>query len=465
LSEKHQKPEVEQLRLLDKKYIWHPFTQMKDYRNSDPLIIKKGKGSYLYDVEGNKYIDGVSSLWVTVHGHRKRKIDEAIIEQVKKISHSTLLGISNVPAIKLAEKLVKIAPQGLAKVFYSDNGSTAVEVALKIAFQYWQQKTPSTRKKKKFVSLTNAYHGDTIGSVSVGGIDLFHRVYHPLLFKTFKAKSPYCYRCTFKKTHPGCGLACIDSLENILKKHHGEIAAFVIEPMVQAAAGMIVFPKGYLRASRELCTRYNVLFIADEVAVGFGRTGKMFACQHEKVCPDLMALAKGITGGTLPLAATLATDEVYGAFLGEVQDIKTFYHGHTYTGNPVACAAAIANLEVFEEEKVFDALKQKIQVLKERLSGFLSLNHVGDIRQCGFMAGIELVEDKGTKKPYPMEKKVGHRVILEARKQGVVIRPLGDVIVLMPPLSISLQELKTLLDVVFDSIKMVTEVVILSPVF
>lgn len=441
----------------DKKYIWHPFTQMKDYQKSTPLVIERGRGTYLYDTEGNRYLDGISSLWVTVHGHRKKKIDDAIIAQVKKISHSTLLGISNVPAAELAEKLVKITPPGLTRVFYSDNGSTAVEIALKIAYQYWQQKSDKTKKKKKFVSLTHAYHGDTIGSVSVGGIDLFHRVYHPLLFKTFKAHSPYCYRCPLKKSHPACHLACLESLEKILKKHGSEIAAFVVEPLVQGAAGMITFPKGYLKKARGLCTKHHVLMIADEVAVGFGRTGKMFACEHEKVRPDLMATAKGISGGTLPLAATLATDEIYQAFLGEAEELKTFYHGHTYTGNPVACAAAIANLEVFDEEKVLAGLQKKIKLLSRRLKEIEPLSHVGDVRQRGFMVGIELVKDKQRKTPYRVGEQIGHRVILEARKKGVMIRPLGDVIILMPPLSISEKELNILCDVTFASIKTVTE--------
>ncbi len=283
--------------------------------------------------------------------------------QVGKICHSTLLGLSNVPAIELAEKLVAIAPEGLTKVFYSDSGSTAVEIALKIAYQYWQQISRATKKKKKFVSLANAYHGDTIGAVSVGGIDLFHEIYRPLLFKTFKAASPYCYRCPYNKTQSSCGLHCLNALEDILRARHGETAAFIMEPMVQGAAGMIVFPKGYCSGARELCSRYNVLCIADEVATGFGRTGRMFACEHENVRPDIMAIAKGITGGTLPLAATLATDEVYSAFLGEVHECKTFYHGHTYTGNPVACAAACANIDIFRKEKVLPRLQPKIRQL------------------------------------------------------------------------------------------------------
>jgi adenosylmethionine-8-amino-7-oxononanoate aminotransferase len=446
------------LEALDKQHLWHPFTQMKDYAQLTPLIIERGKGSYLYDIEGNRYLDGVSSLWVTIHGHRKKQLDTAIIQQVNKIAHSTLLGLSNVPAIRLAQKLVAITPPGLTKVFYSDNGSTAVEVALKIAFQFWQQQPcRAARRKKTFVTLQNAYHGDTLGSVSVGGIDLFHRIYRPLLFKTYKAVAPYCYRCPMNVEHPSCSLACLDSLERILKQHHAKIAALIMEPMVQGAAGMIVFPRGFVKAARELCTRFQVLFIADEVAVGFGRTGKMFACEHEQVQPDLMALAKGITGGTLPLAATLATDAIYSAFLGEVEEGKTFYHGHTYTGNPIACAAALANLAVFEKERVLDALQPKIKLLKQKLKAFYALRHVGDVRQCGFMAGIELVENRNSKKPYPVQQKIGQRVILEARRRGVIIRPLGDVIVLMPPLAISPPELETLVDVVYESIKIITE--------
>ncbi len=436
--------------------LWHPFTQMQDYSSAPPLIIEKGRGSYLYDTEGNRYIDGVSSLWVTVHGHRKKQIDDAIVRQVGKICHSTLLGLSNVPAIELAARLVEIAPPGLTRVFYSDSGSTAVEIALKIAYQYWQQRSRATRKKKKFISLTNAYHGDTIGSVSVGGIDLFHEIYRPLLFKTLKAPSPYCYRCPFNKTHPGCGLECLNRLEELLRAQHSRTAAFIMEPLVQGAAGMITFPKGYIAAARDLCRRYEVLCIADEVATGFGRTGRMFACEHERVRPDIMCLAKGITGGTLPLAATLATDEVYSAFLGDVDACKTFYHGHTYTGNPVACAAACANIDIFKKERVMANLQPKIKQLRARLRELKKLLHVGQVRQCGFMVGIELVADRKTKQPYAPGERMGHRVILAAREKGVIIRPLGDVIVLMPPLSIKPAELDRLCTAVLEAISEVT---------
>jgi adenosylmethionine-8-amino-7-oxononanoate aminotransferase len=440
----------------DKKYVWHPFTQMQDYLKEKPLIIEEGKGVYLKDIDGNWYMDGVSSLWVNVHGHRKREIDRAIRTQLNKIAHSTMLGPSNIPAIELAEKLVKIAPKGLHKVFYSDNGATAVEIGLKMAFQYWQQKKGKHVRKTKFITLKHSYHGDTIGSVSLGGIDLFHSMYRPLLFKTYKAESPYCYCCPLKLSYPSCRIKCLDSVEQIMKKKGDEIAALVIEPLVQGAAGMIVQPSGYLKGVRELCKKYRILMVADEVATGFGRTGRMFACEHEEVFPDIMALAKGISGGYLPLAATLTTDEIYSGFLGEYKEFRTFFHGHSYTGNPLACAAAIASLDVFDKEKTLERMQGKIGYLRKRLEEYKELSHVGDIRQAGFMIGIELVRDKKTKEPYPPEEKIGIKVIEEARKRGLVIRPLGNVIVILPPLVINKKELKSMMDIIYESIERVT---------
>lgn len=441
----------------DQQYIWHPFTQMQEYLKIEPLIIERGEGSYLIDVEGNRYLDGVSSLWVTVHGHNKKELNQAIKEQVDKISHSTLLGLANVPSILLAKKLVEITPPGLNRVFYSDSGSTSVEIALKMAFQYWRQKDGGAHKgKTRYISLGEAYHGDTIGSVSVGGMELFHDIFRPLLFERLLVPAPYCYRCPLGLSRPSCGLACADKVEEVLERHHGEVAAMVVEPLVQGAAGMIVAPEGYLKKVRELCCRYNVLLIADEVAVGFGRTGRMFACQHEGVTPDLLCLAKGITGGYLPLAATLATDEVYAAFLGAHSECKTFFHGHTYTGNPLACAAALENIRLFEEERLIEGLAEKISFLERGLKRFYELEHVGDVRQKGMMAGIELVEDRETREPYPWEANLGHRVILEARKNGLVIRPLGNVIVLMPVLSMSLPEMEAVLEITYKAIEKVT---------
>ncbi|MFC1595996.1 adenosylmethionine--8-amino-7-oxononanoate transaminase [Candidatus Margulisiibacteriota bacterium] len=441
----------------DLKYIWHPFTQMQDWLRETPLVIESASGVYLKDIHGNKYIDGVSSLWTNVHGHKKLEIDNAIRRQLRKVSHSTFLGLSNKPAVQLAKKLVEITPSGLQKVFYSDNGSTAMEIALKIAYQYWRQKDNGKYSaKKKFITLKEAYHGDTIGSVSLGGMDLFHKIYKPLLFETIKAPSPYCYRCPLSKERKSCKLDCLTAIERTLKESADTIAAVVMEPLVQGAAGMINQPEGYLSEIRKLCTRYNVLLVLDEVATGFGRTGRMFASEHENVQPDILAMAKGITGGYLPLAATLTTEEIFNAFLGNFEDQKTFYHGHTYTANQLACSAALANLKVFRKENTIDNLQPKIKLLREKLAEFQNLEHVGDIRQQGFMVGIELVADKRTNKPFAAAKRVGHQVIMEARKNGVIIRPLGDVIILMPPLSIQEKELAKLLEITCQAIKTVT---------
>jgi adenosylmethionine-8-amino-7-oxononanoate aminotransferase len=456
MSEKNSVYNSAELEKWDKEYLWHPFTQMKDYCEEKPLIIARGEGIFLYDIHGNRYLDGVSSLWVNLHGHGRKEIGQAITRQMEELSHSTLLGLSNVPAITLAKKLVEITPGGLNKVFYSDDGSTAVESGLKIAFQYCQQRTPSQRKKQTFISLENGYHGDTLGAVSVGGIDTFHNLYRPLLFSAHRIPSPYCYRCSLGKTHPSCNLECLNPAEDVIKKHHQEVAALIIEPLVQGAAGMIVAPPGYLKGIRELCSRYDILLIADEVAVGFGRTGTMFACEQESVVPDLLCVAKGITGGYLPIAATLTTEEVFNAFLAEYRELRTFFHGHSYTGNPLGCSAALASLDIFDQDHTLEALQDKIRFLSERLQPFSDLPQVGDVRQKGFMVGVELVQDKQSRKPFPLELKMGARVILEARKRGVIIRPLGDVIVIMPPLSISLDHLEELLEVIFLSIKEVT---------
>ncbi len=441
----------------DRRYIWPPFTQMHEHVKDDPVIIEEGYGCILKDINGREYIDGVSSLWTNVHGHRNKKLNSAVKAQLDKIAHSTMLGLSNIPAIQLAKKLIQIAPDGLTRVFYSDSGSTSVEIAVKIAFQYQQQSAQGDPRKTRFISLVNAYHGDTIGSVSVGGMELFHEIYRPLLFETLKAESPYCYRCVYGKTFPSCGFECLNQVEDLMKSHQNTVAGLVVEPLVQGAAGILVHPPGYLKGVRELCTKYDVIMIADEVAVGFGKTGTMFACEREGVSPDIMTLAKGISGGYLPLAATLTTEKIYEGFLGRHEEFRTFFHGHTYTGNPLACAAAIASLEVFEEDAVLQHLQEKIAHFTKRLSRFTSLEHVGDVRQCGMMVGIELVEDKTHKTPYPAEKRMGHRVILEARKKGLIIRPLSDVVILMPPLAISMEELDRICDITYEAIHTVTE--------
>ncbi|MBI5970894.1 MAG: adenosylmethionine--8-amino-7-oxononanoate transaminase [Deltaproteobacteria bacterium] len=441
---------------LDKRHLWHPFTQMKDWNTSTPLVIERGQGNCLIDTEGKKYLDGAASLWTNVHGHRKKEIDAAIKKQLGLIAHSTLLGLANVPSVLLADKLVEIAPKGLTKVFFSDDGSTAVEVALKMSYQYWEQ-TRKKNTKQRFIAFTGAYHGDTLGGMSVGEIDVFVEKYRPLLFKNLRGPYPYCYRCPVKKTYPSCSLACLDSFERIVKKHHKELAACIIEPGFEGASGMIVAPKGFLKGVREITKKYGIHLIADEVAAGFGRTGRMFACEAEGVNPNFMCLAKGLTGGYLPLAATLTTDKVYRAFLGRYDEFRAFFHGHTYTGNPLGCAAGLANLETFKKEKILENLKPKIKLLAALLEKFKSLRHLGDVRQIGLVAGVELVEDKKTKKSFPAAMRLGHRVCMEARKHGLIIRPLGDTIVIMPPLSIKETELKKMMRVVYGCIRELTE--------
>ncbi|MBM4286422.1 MAG: adenosylmethionine--8-amino-7-oxononanoate transaminase [Deltaproteobacteria bacterium] len=426
----------------DRDHLWHPFTQMQVFVKEDLLIITRGEGVYLYDQAGRRYLDGVSSLWANVHGHRRPELDRAVIGQLHQVAHSTLLGLAHPPAILLARRLAEITPPGLTRVFFSDDGSTAVEAALKIAFQYWQQR--GRPEKRRFLKLAQAYHGDTLGAVSVGGIPLFHEIYHPLLFPTLEAPTTYCYRCE----HAGdCREQCLTRLEELVTAHHAELAALILEPVMQGAAGMIPQPPGYLARVREVTRQHDVLLIADEVAVGFGRTGVMFACEHEGVAPDLMCLAKGLTGGYLPLAATLATEEVYDAFLGKFEEFKTFFHGHTFTGNPLGAAAALASLEVFEKDHTLENLAPKIALLSDWLGDLAHHPHVGDVRQRGFMVGVELVADQESKEPFPIARRTGHRVILEARRLGAILRPLGDVIVLMPPLCISAAELDTLLDI------------------
>ena len=441
----------------DKSHLWHPFTQMREWQNAPQLVIERGKGVYLYDVQGKKYLDGVSSLWANIHGHGHPTLVQAVRKQVSRLDHSTFLGLTNIPAVELAEALLQIAPANLSRVFYSDDGSTAVEVALKMSFQYWRQSSKAHSKKQTYISFTNAYHGDTLGSVSLGGVELFHKMFKPLLFHSIKSFYPTCYRCPFGKEVHSCDIFCFKDFREALQVHHETVCAVVVEPAIQGAAGMLTMPPGFLKQIEKECRKFQVHLILDEVATGFGRTGTMFACEQEKVRPDFLALAKGLSGGILPIAATLTTEEIFNGFLGAYSEFKSFFHGHTYTGNPVACAAALANLRIFREERTLRRLQPKIRFLSNRLKEFWTLAHVGDIRQTGFMVGIELVRDKKQRTPYPSNARVGHKVILEARRRGVILRPLGDVIVIMPPLSITKEQLSELLDITYESIRAVTD--------
>ena len=434
---------------LDAAHVWHPFTQMQGWLDDRPLVIDRSEGNWLIDTDGRKWLDAISSLWVTVHGHRKAELDAAVRKQLDKVAHCTLLGQASVPSIELAAKLVSIAPKGLNRVFYSDSGSTSVEIAVKMAYQYWQ--LTGRTQKQKFVALKEAYHGDTIGSVSVGGMDLFHERFRSLLFPVERVATPDGYRWPGKNPLE-------ESLAEIAKLFEArahELAAFVVEPLVQGAAGMLMQPAGWLSGVAALCRKHDVLLICDEVATGFGRTGSMFAVEQEKVTPDFLCVAKGLTGGYLPLAATLATDRIYNAFLGRFDEVKTFFHGHTYTGNPLACAAALANLALFESEQTLAKMKQVESVLAEGLAEVAKLPQVGEVRRRGFMVGVELVKDRATKEEFPFADRAGFKVCLAARKHGVLLRPLGNVVVLMPPLSLTADEARLITDSLLDAIPQV----------
>jgi adenosylmethionine---8-amino-7-oxononanoate aminotransferase len=446
---------------LDQKFVWHPFTQMRDWLRREPIVIVAGQGVVLRDVKGREYLDANSSIWTNLHGHQHPKINAAITRQLKKISHSSALGFANEPASLLAEKLVaaansklKIQNSKLEKVFFSDDGSTALEVALKLAYEY-TRRTRGNKPPPRFLSLEGAYHGDTVGAVSLGHIDLFHRSFSGLLFKTDKVMSPYCYRCPFNRAQPErddarnhrkCNWECAGLVEqkfSAQKKKGGAYAAFVFEPLMQGAAGMIPQPDGWLRRVTDIARGHGALLIADEVMTGFGRTGSkfeirnskwpLFACQHENVQPDFLCVAKGLTGGYLPMAATLTTQKVFAAFLGEYEEFKTFFHGHSFTGNQLGAAAALASLDILQSEKSVRQRAQLQRTLHEELQTLWPLPNVGDIRQAGLVAGIELVKDWRTRAPFALRERAGIRVCEAMAKRGVLTRPVGNVIVLMPP--------------------------------
>jgi adenosylmethionine-8-amino-7-oxononanoate aminotransferase len=447
---------------LDHRHVWHPFTQMRDWLKREPIVIVEGQGAVLRDVRGREYLDANSSIWTNLHGHNHPKINAAIQRQLKRIAHSSALGLANEPASLLAEKLIATAnPQShhasrithyasrakhLTKVFFSDDGSTAVEVALKLAYEYARRTGQSNNPK--FLSLDGAYHGDTVGAVALGHIDLFHKAYSGLLFKTDKVKAPYCYRCPYNRAKPEradareyrkCNWECVDNLEKkfATQKEKGKpYAAFVIEPLMQGAAGMIPQPSGWLKRAAEIARSYGALLIADEVMTGFGRTGNaptLFACQQEGVQPDLMAVAKGLTGGYLPMAATLTTQRIFDAFLGEYHEFKTFFHGHSYTGNQLGAAAALANLEILQSAASVRARRSLQTAIQHELKSLWTLPTVGDIRQVGLIAGIELVKDWRTREPFTLRERAGIRVCNTMAKRGVLTRPIGNVVVLMPP--------------------------------
>jgi adenosylmethionine-8-amino-7-oxononanoate aminotransferase len=451
-------PSREQLEQWDRQHVWHPFTPMQAYASEPPLIIREARGCLLVDLDGREYIDGVSSLWCNVHGHRVPALDQAIRDQLDRVAHSTLLGLASVPSIVLARRLIELAPPGLTRVFFSDDGATAVEVALKMAFQYWRQCATPRPEKTHFLSLTSAYHGDTLGDVSVGDLGRFHHLFAPLLFPTLRAPAPYCYRCPLGLERSTCRIDCAEKLVEMVRAHAGSLAAVVVEPLVQGAAGMITAPEGFLRRVREVTAECDVLLIADEVAVGFGRTGTLFACEQENVTPDFLCVAKGLTGGYLPVAATLTTEKVFEAFLGTPEAGRTFHHGHTYTGNALGCAVALASLDLLTGPEGLPALGPKVERFRKGVERLREIPIVGDVRQRGLMAGVELVRDRSTREPFPAALRMGNRVCRRLRDKGVILRPLGDVVVIMPPLAIDEDLLDRLLDLVHEALAEISTV-------
>ncbi|MDR0675898.1 MAG: adenosylmethionine--8-amino-7-oxononanoate transaminase [Elusimicrobiota bacterium] len=435
----------------DFKYIWHPYTQMKDCEKYPNILLERAKGIKLYDDKGNFYYDIISSWWCNVHGHNHPKIKNAIKNQLNSLDHIMFAGFTHKSAIKLAEKLINVLDdKAITKIFFSDNGSTSVEVAIKMSMQYWYQK--GKKNKKQFLCLDYGYHGDTIGTMSVSGIGFFNQKFSSLFYKVHRAKSPYCYRCPFKKKQESCIFECVKDMEQILIKNSKNIAGIILEPLVMGAGGMIIYPKEYLEKVGELAQKYNVHLILDEVATGFGRTGKIFAYKYTNIKPDFICISKGLTGGILPLAATFTTEKIYQAFYDDYEKLKTFYHGHTFTANPLSCASANASLEIFDEENYFEdekKLKTISKILKYRLKSLKNnkiFKFIGDVRSIGMIGAIELVRDKKTKKSFEIKDRIGMKIYNEALKENLIMRPIGNIIYFYLPLCTSKRDLNKIFD-------------------
>ncbi|WP_223553349.1 adenosylmethionine--8-amino-7-oxononanoate transaminase [Lysinibacillus sphaericus] len=439
------KQALTELQKRDLQHVWHPCSQMKDYEQFPPIVLKKGQGVWLYDENNHRYLDAVSSWWVNLFGHANPRISQALSDQAFTLEHAIFANFSHEPAIKVAEKLVALTPDGLNKVFFADNGSSAIEVALKMSFQYHMQTGKTT--KTRFLALTDAYHGETLGALSVGGVGLYNEVYQPLLLDTVRAQGPDCFRCPFKEKPESCHAQCIQFVEEELHQHHEEITAVIIEPLIQAAAGMKMYPPIYLKRLRELCTKYDIHLIADEIAVGFGRTGTLFACEQADIAPDFMCLSKGLTGGYLPLSAVLTTDAVYNAFYDDYGTMKAFLHSHSYSGNTLACRVALEVLTMFEEERVIDIVQNKGERMRKlAMQAFEQLPFVGEYRQVGLVGAIELVANRETKEPLPSEERIGYQIYKRALEKGLLIRPLGNILYFMPPYIISDDEMRFMID-------------------
>lgn len=443
---------ISNLQKRDLNHVWHPCSQMKDYEDFPPIVIKRGKGIYLYDENEKQYIDAVSSWWVNLFGHSNERISTALANQAFQLEHVLFANFTHEPAIFLSEKLTNLAPNGLTKVFFADNGSSAIEVALKMSFQYHMQK--NNPNKKRFLALTDAYHGETLGALSVGGVDLYNEVFQPLLLDTVRAQGPDCFRCPFNESPNHCNTPCLSFVEEKLKQHHEELSAIIIEPLIQAAAGMKMYPPSYLKGLKELCLQYDVHLIADEVAVGFGRTGTMFACEQAEITPDFMCLSKGLTGGYLPLSVVLTTEDVYEAFYDDYATMKAFLHSHSYTGNPLACRVALEVLQIFEDDHYIEQIQEKSAYMQELASQvFQHQPYVGEYRQTGMVGAIELVKDKETKEPFLSEERIGYKIYQIALEKGLLLRPLGNILYFMPPYVMTKGEIKTMIDTTNEAIQ------------
>lgn len=435
----------------DLEYIWHPCSQMKDYEKFPPIVIEKGKGAFIEDMNGKKYLDAVSSWWVNLFGHSNQRINDALYKQANTLEHVIFANFTHRPAIELCERIIALTPDRLEKVFFGDNGSSAIEIALKLSFQYHQQ--IGRTKKIRFVNISDAYHGETIGALSMGDVDLYSKVYKPILMDSIKVEGPDCFRCKFSKERDTCSAECFIDMEKKIEDIHEEVSGIIIEPLVQCAAGMKIYSPKYLVKLRELCDKYNINLIADEIAVGFGRTGKMFACEHAQISPDIMCLSKGLTAGYMPLSLVLMSNKIYDVFYDEYSTMKAFLHSHSYSGNPLGCSIAIETLNIFEEEHILDNNKKKSEYLKNKVQSVLNdIPHVGEYRQIGMIGAIELVKDKTTKESFESEKRVGYCIYKIALKKGVLLRALGNIIYFMPPYVITEEEIDFMVEVARDSI-------------
>lgn len=438
----------------DLNVLWHPCTQMKDHEQLPLVPIKRGEGVWLEDFDGKRYLDAVSSWWVNVFGHANPRINQRIKDQVDQLEHVILAGFSHQPVIELSERLVKLTPAGLDRVFYADNGSSCIEVALKMSFHYWLN--VGQPAKKRFITLSNSYHGETIAAMSVGDVALFTDTYKALLLDTLKVPSPDCYLRPEGVSWEEHSRLMFGHMEQALAEHGHEVAAVIVEPLIQGAGGMRMYHPIYLKLLREACDRYGVHLILDEIAVGFGRTGTMFACEQAGIRPDFLCLSKALTGGYLPLAACLTTNEVYQAFYAEYDTLRAFLHSHSYTGNPLACAAALATLDIFEQDNVIEANKALAARMASATAHLAEHPHVAEVRQTGMALAIEMVQDKASKTAYPWQERRGLKVFQHALERGALLRPLGSVVYFLPPYVITPEQIDFLAEVASEGIDLAT---------